>query len=66
VTPRDLVCSRCGETNRALAASHGDRCRVCGGILKLTANRGVGDIDVHESREGMYSILSAQEGQDHD
>ena len=60
---RELQCARCGDSVVVRAASHGYRCRVCGGPLE----RGGDDlVDGDESREGTYALLSAREGQDHD
>ena len=64
MSARELQCARCGDSIVVRAASHGDRCRVCGGPLERAADD-LGAVD-DESREGIYAILSAQEGQDHD
>lgn len=38
-------------------------CRVC---YEQLQDAGIEELDGHETREGVYSILSAWEGQDHD
>ena len=64
MSARELQCARCGDSV-VRAASHGDRCRVCGGPLER-ADHDLDAVDGDESREGIYSILSAWEGQNHD
>lgn len=65
MSAHELQCARCGDSVVVRAASHGDRCRVCGGPLERGADN-LDAVDGDESREGIYSILSAWEGQNHD
>jgi hypothetical protein len=65
MSARELQCARCGDSAVIRAGGHGDRCRVCGGPLER-ADHGLGAVDGHESRESIYALLSAREGQDHD